>query len=117
MRVVIKHPSYPAFEADIPNNLKVLQSIVDGNIELLEFENGVDVLVDESGAIKDKCCNIVHQFEGVDYGCPLYGSTIFCSTDGEDFASLSIEQLGWVMDICEKEAVRYGVDGRECGVV
>lgn len=109
MRVVFKAPDKDAFEMEIPNSLNALQSVIGGNIEVLEIENGIDVVVDEEGLIKHRVPNIVHLFEGIVYGnfkkCPLYGNILFCSTNNEDFDSLDDEQMVYALDLCEREGV------------
>lgn len=103
MRIAIKAPYHHVFEAEVPNNLDVLQSLVGGHIELLEIENGIDIICNEMGAINGSFLNIEHAYPNCDYPCPLYGTLVFCSADNEDFTSLSDEQLEYVFEMCERE--------------
>lgn len=91
MRVLIKDPGRNARMWDIENDLDVLQYIVDGYIEVVELGCGIIAVCDEEGKLKGKERNY-----WLSNGDCLVGTVIFCTTDGEEFAGLSDEQVSMV---------------------
>ena len=95
IRVLIKDPGQKPREFNIENELHVFQRIVGGFIEDTKIGRGVIALCDEDGKSKAKEFNF-----WLPNGDCVVGTAIFCSTDGEDLASLSDEQMdlfrGWL---------------------
>ena len=94
IRVLIKDPGQRPREYNIENSLETLQLIVGGFVEDAKVGRGVIALCDEDGKSKEKEFNF-----WLPNGDCVVGTAIFCSTDGEDLASLSDEQMdllwGW----------------------
>ena len=91
IKVFIKEPNLPPRTARIKNTLENFQIHVGGNIETLSVPNGVTLVFNEDGKIKDLPFNINvmrhHYINPTDYveaPIPIYGTVIACSTgDGE----------------------------------
>ena len=63
MRILIKNPSDEGFrQIVVPNDLKVLQDLVDGPIETVTLEEDLCVICNEEGRIR-----------GLDFNCYYYG--------------------------------------------
>lgn len=73
----------------IPNELYYMQQLVGGHIECVHLFDKMDpsicLICDEEGVIKGKFRNIVIPF--------IVGDFFLCSTDGDEFVSLSDEQI------------------------
>ena len=95
MRVLIKDPGQKPKEFNIENELHVFQRIVGGFVEDAKIGHGVIALCDEDGKSKEKEFNF-----WLPNGDCVVGTANFCSTDGEELASLSDEQIdlfrGWL---------------------
>lgn len=93
MQVVIKNPGTNPIIQDIPNELKALQDLVGGPIEVVHLvrENNKHILaiVNENGKIYGLEPNISIGYD------VLVGPVILCgeSADGEDFADLDSTTL------------------------
>ena len=96
IRVLIKDPGQKPREFNIENELHVFQRIVGGFVEDAKIGRGVIALCDEDGKSKAKEFNF-----WLPNGDCVVGTAIFCSTDGEDFASLSDEQMALFRGWCE----------------
>lgn len=105
MRVVYKAPYHEAFECEIPNSLNALQSMVGGDIEVIEIGCGVDVIVNEFGLIKGLPINKLLWFQDIKQEVAICGAMVFCSTKDEDFCSLDDEQLVYALDVAESGVV------------
>lgn len=74
---------------EIPNELHYMQQLVGGHIECVHLFEDIDpsicLICDEEGVIKGKLRNNVIPF--------IVGDFFLCSTDGEEFVSLSDEQI------------------------
>lgn len=82
MRVLIKSPGSDYRQIVIPNQLEVLQQLVDGYIETVTIHGAtkdIVVICDEEGRLKRKepNCKIA--------GVSFVGSIVVCGEDGEDF--------------------------------
>ena len=69
MKVVIKDLGKPPYDAEIPNTLKALQSIVGGYIETVTVSADLCIICNEEGRIRELAhnCNV-------------------CGIDGDEFA-------------------------------
>lgn len=82
MRVLIKSPGSDYRQIVVPNQLEVLQQLVDGYIETVTIHGAtkdIVVICDEEGRLKGKepNCTIA--------GVSFVGSIVVCGVDGEDF--------------------------------
>ena len=96
IRVFIKEPGLPPRTARIKNTLENFQIHVGGNIETLSVPNGVTLVFNEDGKIKDLPFNINvmrhHYINPTDYveaPIPIYGTVIACSTGDGEFKSIT----------------------------
>ena len=85
MRILIVEPGQAPREADVPNELKVLQEIVGGYIEVVQPFEEQDVLLvcGKEGRLKGKPENM----------CGIVGTFFLCGRDGENFAGLDEERM------------------------
>ena len=105
MRVVYKAPNHEPFECEVPNSLNALQSMVNGQIEVLELKHGVDMIVNEMGRLENCPLNQVLWFQDIKQEVPIYGAMLLCSAEGEDFCSLDNKQLVYALDVAESGVV------------
>lgn len=92
MRAIVKEPGKAAEIRDIKNELGEFQSIVDGWIESFKFVNGVDLIVNEEGRLRNMKPNFKFGW-GV-----VVGTAIFVGDAGTDFADITDEGIERVMD-------------------
>ena len=85
IRVLIVEPGKEPYEARIENTLGTLQSIVDGYIEMIPMESGVDLIVNDEG----KCLNL--PFNRYITGNMLVGTIIVIGIKNGETISLSPE--------------------------
>ena len=84
MKVVIKDPGKPPYDAEIPNTLRALQLIVCGYIETVTVSADLCIICNEEGRIRGLAqnCNVC----GVDF----VGTIVFTGIDGDEFADCPI---------------------------
>ncbi len=84
--VLIKEPGKDAYRAEIDNTLESLQSevggYVGGYIEAVTIADGLVLICDEEGKLKNKTPNFSFA------GDVFVGTVLLAGTDGEDFATL-----------------------------
>ena len=96
MKVVVKKAGENFGEVrEIENELEPLQEIVDGWIETVHWGDGILLVLNEEGKLKDLPFNFSL---GMDV---ILGDVVFVGQDGEDMASLSDEQL----DLLRKQRI------------
>lgn len=86
--------SYMGFLSKIDNNLEDMQKIVGGNIEVIRLDENVIAILNEEGKLMGLPSNRVWLDENTD--CPidvLKGNIFCCRSDGEEFASLKLEDI------------------------
>ena len=80
MRILIKNPGDEGFRTIVvPNDLKVLQDLVDGHIETVTIEEDYCVICNEEGRLKDLEHNC--KYCGIDF----VGTILIVGIDGDDF--------------------------------
>ena len=89
MRVLFKEPGKDPRTMIIPNDLGTLQQLVDGYIEVVRLKDGLIMVVDEEGKLKNKQPN----FKVAALRDTIVGNAIFCGEDGEDFADIDEHDL------------------------
>lgn len=80
--VLIKEPGKDAYRAEIDNTLESLQSEVGGHIEAVTIADGLVLICDEEGKLKNKPANFAF------CGDVFVGIVILAGADEDDFTSL-----------------------------
>ncbi len=98
MKAVLVKVGEPHKVIDVENNLKALQRMVGGFIEVVPYntpEHGICIICDEEGKLKKKKPNrlVVFRNRVVDV---IQGDFILVGKDGEDFTDLTPEQLKYI---------------------
>lgn len=98
MKVVIKKVGQNPTVEEIENTLEEYKKIVNGWIETFPFyvtkPNGIFCICNEEGKLRDDFdLNFVYK------GDYIMGDVLFVSTNDEDFASLSDEQIRTIFQI------------------
>ena len=90
MKVVVKKPKKEPEIREIKNDLKVLQEIVGGRIEVVRmpFSEDIYIILDEEGKVKGYDPNILFM-----RGDVIVGTVIFVASTDEDFDDLSEDQI------------------------
>ena len=104
MKVIIKRPCDQfGEEATIPNTLKALQEAVGGYIETVTLDNGVVLICNEEGRIRDMPYNFtLRRMRGVvTIQNAIFGTVIACGVDGDKFADIPIDFNEWKSLLCE----------------
>jgi len=104
MKVIIKRPCDQfGEEATIPNTLKALQEAVGGYIETVTLDNGVVLICNEEGKLRDMPYNFTHRqmFGAIPLQYPIFGTVIACGAEGDEFADIPIDFNEWKALLCE----------------
>ena len=90
MKVVVKEPQKEPEIREIENDLKVLQEIVGGHIEVVRmpFSEDIYIILDDEGKLKGYDPNILFM-----RGDVIVGTVIFVASTDEDFDDLSEDQI------------------------
>ena len=84
MRVLLKEPGKDPRTMIIPNDLGILQQLVDGYIETHTLTDGLVMIVNEEGKLKGLEPNFyVDRLKDT-----ILGTAIFCGEDGEEFTDI-----------------------------
>lgn len=90
MNVIIKRPGEPiGHYEDIPNELQALQKIVDGHIEAVYIENGIILIVNEEGKLRNLPINFCTKYD------IIVGTAIVCGQMGDEFDDCPISLESW----------------------
>lgn len=81
--------------AEIDNDLKAFQAIVGGYIEVVELDMGVLCICNDEGAINGMMHNFDYKWHSI------HGTVFFVSDSGEEFGSLSKDQIKYIEQIFE----------------
>lgn len=101
--VAVRQPGEGQFEKKlVDNTLETFQSLVGGYIETVQLPEGILAIVNEEGLLLDLDFNLTIN------GYHLFGPVVLVRVDGEDFGSLTEQQLDWVAENCTD---RYRVIG------
>ena len=93
MKAFLLAPDMPGVEIGIANELHALQKAVGGYIEVVTLGDGLAAIVNEEGKLNDLPFNRGLYAGGIDPVDYLFGSVLIVGTDGEDFRSLTSEEL------------------------
>ena len=95
IKAVIQRPGQISQIITIPDTLEALQQLVGGYIETLTLPDGFVIICNEEGRYLGLQPN-VNTYAGV-----IVGNIIITKAEGEDFASLTPEQIqfarGWLL--------------------
>jgi hypothetical protein len=105
VKVLIKEPGKPYEFRDIEKTLEAMQAIVGGYIEVITLRNGLDLICDEEGRLKNKEPNAVVR-TATKSPQQIVGTFFVCRTNGEEFAgfdedSPDAEQLAAAFSVYE----------------
>ena len=109
MKVIIKRPCDQfGEETTIPNTLRALQEAVGGYIETVTLDNGVVLICNEEGKLRDMPYNFttrklidINAFASLYGQFPIFGTVIACGTEGDEFADIPIDFNEWKALLCE----------------
>lgn len=111
MKVIVKRPCDQfGEEATIPNTLKALQEAVGGYIETVTLDNGVVLIVNEEGRLRNMPYNFTLRF--LHYFNPsdavevrphqmIFGTVIACGAEKDQLADIPIDFNEWKSLLCE----------------
>ena len=87
MKAIMKMPNHNYYEVVIPNDLKALQKLVDGYIEVVPYpyHKNTVIICNEEGLINDMTykCQLGEHY--------LFGTILICGVDGEEFCDVDPE--------------------------
>lgn len=106
MRVLVKNPGEDPKTMVITNNLHLLQQLVDGPIEVHTLTDGLVMIVNEEGKLK----NLEPNFYVDRLKDTILGTAIFCGEDGEDFADIDEHDLTVLQTFFSLEDIISGGD-------
>lgn len=95
MKAILKEPGKKAEIIEIDNTLEVLQSLVGGWIEHISFIEGVGLIVNEEGLLRDMTPNF-------DYGWDvIVGPAVFVGETGEEFTDITKDKEEKIMEFLQ----------------
>lgn len=106
MRVLVKNPGKDPQTMVITNNLHLLQQLVDGPIEVHTLTDGLVMIVNEEGKLK----NLEPNFYVASLKDTILGTAIFCGEDGEDFTDIDERDLTVLQTFFSLEPIVTGGD-------
>ena len=88
----------------VSDSLENLQKTVGGYIETVTLDNGVVLICNEEGKLRDMPYNftvrrMIHNFLPVSN--PIFGTVIVCGADGDEFSDIPIGFNEWKSLLCE----------------
>ena len=112
LTVLVKEVGKRPYVKEIPDDLKALQRLVGGYIEVVSpkplSDMGIILVCNEEGLINDLDINMyIIRRDGTPLG-ELYGNVFFISSKGEDFKSLSKEQIEYLESVLIEVPIRGG---------
>lgn len=100
MRVIFKEPGKRSRIMQIPNELKVMQKLVDGPIETVSFYLGTVMIVNEEGKLRNLLPNVPNPAYNGDV---IVGNLIVAKVEGEEFGALSVERAKMIAQFLDEE--------------
>ena len=98
MRILFKDVGKPVRQLIIPNELRVMQMLVGGYIEPVYLTAESALICNEEGKINDMKVNF--RLNDNDW---VFGPALFVGVDGEEFCSLSDEEVEHIKKCFEEE--------------
>lgn len=92
MKAVYKCPGQAPAVIDVANDLKALQGLVEGNIEVVRMAEDVVLIVNEEFLLS----NMRFNCSFLDY--LFFGPMLFVGVNGEEFRGLSDREAEFIMD-------------------
>lgn len=90
MKVIIKRPDEPVGHVQtIPNDLKALQKIVDGHIEVVHVDAGVFMIVNDCGKLRGLPYNFSTGWDSI------VGTVVLVGEKEEEFTDCPISLRTW----------------------
>ena len=109
MNVLVVEPGYAPYEKEI-NGLEEMQATVGGYIEAISpYAEYVSIVCDEEGLINGRPFN--RSVEG-GYG-GVFGTFFVCGIDGDNFCSLTPEQMSRYKEKFKYAEILLGAKGNE----
>ena len=94
MKILYKAPGEALRSMVIPNELGVMQQLVDGYIEPITLPDNLVIICNEEGKVRGMAKNF-HVAALDDY---IYGPALFMGADGEEFCSIKPEHEKLIRD-------------------
>ena len=87
----------------VSDSLENLQKTVGGYIETVTLDNGVVLICNEEGKLRDMPYNFTHRqmFGAIPLQYPIFGTVIACGAEGDEFADIPIDFNEWKALLCE----------------
>jgi len=87
----------------ISDSLENLQKTVGGYIETVSLDNGLVLICNEEGRVRDMPYNFtLRRIYGiVPIHNPIFGTVIACGADGDEFTDIPIDFNEWKSLLCE----------------
>lgn len=94
IKVIVKYPGEPVGHiSTMDNALKAFQGAVRGYIETVELKDGVILICNEEGKIRELRPNFVIRTPY--WADVIYGTAVIAGSDGEEFADVPIGLDEW----------------------
>ena len=104
IKCIVKRPDEQfGHVAWISDSLENLQKTVGGYIETVTLDNGVVLICNEEGKLRDMPYNFtLGRIHGIiPIRNPIFGTVIACGADGDEFADIPIDFNEWKALLCE----------------
>lgn len=104
IKCIVKRPDEQfGHVAWISDSLKNLQNTVGGYIETVTLDNGLVLICNEEGKLRDMPYNFtLRRIHGIiSIYNPIFGTVIACGTEGDEFADIPIDFNEWKSLLCE----------------
>ena len=88
IKLVVQNPGEISRVVTATNTLEAMQEVIGGYIETVTLPNGLVLVMDEEGRLKGLTENV----RCVQYGT-IVGTVFITAADGEDFRSLTTEEI------------------------
>lgn len=88
MKVLIKKPGHPWYEAEVENELHALQSIVDGYIEAVRLDSVNLIICNEEMLLRGDA-----KYNTTIGDCQFFGTIFVVGEDGEEFCDYDREKF------------------------
>lgn len=97
---VIKIEKEKIYEKEIENTLESMQKEVEGFIEIVNLTDDYVLICNEEGRIKNLPYTLTIWIDRFNqkYQTDLYGNLIICAVNGEEFDSLTEEEISYLMN-------------------
>ena len=104
IKCIVKRPDEQfGHVAWISDSLKNLQNTVGGYIETVTLDNGVVLICNEEGKLRDMPYNFTlrRMLGFITVQNAIFGTVIVCGMDGDEFVDIPIDFNEWKSLLCE----------------